>query len=445
LLFEEFEHERLLQSNYIDLNCVMHRRELFERLGGFDESLGRLIDWDLLLRYTRDGGACALPTLAARYRRADAQRISDTVPAGPNWLRIKEKHELLPTPRKRPKILYVVWHYPQLSESYLEGEIRCMLRFGADIELWREVGPASPYPASVPVHEGDIAEVVARVRPDAIHVHWLGYALAQRETLDAIGLPLTLRMHGFDATPEQFARLLAMRCLHRCYAFPAQLGLPGGDDPRVRSVPSAFDTSYFSPAAEKDPSLVVRAGACLPSKDIALFFEVAKRCPNHRFVFAGVTCNEWEHYVEELRRLRDQMQSPVELRFDLPREQAAALIGNAGIYLHTIHPPSAHFGAPIGMPISIAEAMATGCYPLVRDLPELTAYVGEAGDAYADIEDAVRRIRATEVWSAHEWQARRLRSIDRAYLNHADALALRPIYRDWCEQAERSFGPTHPD
>jgi glycosyltransferase involved in cell wall biosynthesis len=436
LLFEEFEHERLLQSNYIDLNCVMHRRELFERLGGFDESLGRLIDWDLLLRYTRDGGACALPTLAARYRRADAQRISDTVPAGPNWLRIKEKHEPPPTPRKRPKILYVVWHYPQLSESYLEGEIRCMLRFGADIELWREVGPASPYPASVPVHEGDIAEVVARVRPDAIHVHWLGYALAQRETLDAIGLPLTLRMHGFDATPEQFARLLAMRCLHRCYAFPAQLGLPGGDDPRVRAVPSAFDTSYFSPAAEKDPSLVVRAGACLPSKDIALFFEAAKRCPKHRFVFAGVTCNEWEHYVEELRRLRDEMRSPVELRFDVPREQAAALIGSAGIYLHTIHPPSAPFGAPIGMPISIAEAMATGCYPLVRDLPELRAYVGEAGDSYADVEDAVRKIRATETWSDREWRMRRLRSIDRAYLNHADALALRPIYRDWCDLAD---------
>ena len=440
LLFDPFDRERLRQANYIDLNTVVHRRALYEACGGFDEALTRLIDWDLLLRYTAGSDAYALPVLAARYRRADTQRITDTVPAGPNWLRVREKNDPLPAPARRPKILYVVWHYPQLSESYLEGEIRCMLRFGVDVELWREVGPASPYPASVPVHEGDIAEVVARVRPDAIHVHWLGYAVAQREALEVIGLPLTLRMHGFDVTPDQFAKLLAMACLHRVYAFPAQLRLPGGDDPRLRAVRSAFDTSYFAPAAEKDPYLVVRAGACLPSKDIALFFETAKRCPRHRFVFAGVTCNEWEPYVDELRRLREEMQSPVELRFDVPREETAALIGRAGIYLHTIHPPSAKFGAPIGMPISIAEAMATGCYLLVRNQPELIEYVGEAGEAYADVDEAVRLVRATEDWDGSEWQARRLRAIDRAYLNHADMQVLRPIYLDWCALAAQRDG-----
>lgn len=440
ILFEDFDRARLLQANYIDLNALVHRRELYTRLGGFDQSLTRLIDWDLLLRYTADDRAHALPVLAARYRCADAQRITDTVPAGPNWLRIREKHDPLPTPARRPKILYVVWHYPQLSESYLEGEIRCMLRFGADIELWREVGPASPYPPSVPVHEGDLANVVARVRPDAIHVHWLGYAVAQSEALDAIGLPLTLRMHGFDVSPDQLARLLAMPSLHRVHAFPAQLRLPGGDDPRMRAVPSAFDTSYFAPSDDKDPRLVVRAGACLPSKDIALFFEAAKRCPEHRFVFAGVTCNEWEPYVDELRRLREEMQSPVELRFDLPREETAALIGRAGIYLHTIHPPSAKHGAPIGMPISIAEAMATGCYVLVRNQPELIDYVGDAGDAYADVEEAVRLLRATQAWSTRDWCERRLRSIDRGFMRHADMQVLRPIYRDWCELANPSDG-----
>lgn len=434
-LFEDFDRERLRQGNYIDLNTVVHRRGLYDELGGFDQGLTRLIDWELLLRYTADNEARPLPVMAARYRRADGHRITDTVAAGPNWLRIREKHDPLPTPERRPKILYVVWHYPQLSESYLEGEIRCMLRFGVDVELWREVGPASPYPASVPVHEGDLADVVARVQPDAIHVHWLGYAVAQREALEAIGLPLTLRMHGFDVTPDQFARLLSISCLHRVYAFPAQLQLPGGDDPRLRAVASAFDTSYFAPSEEKDPYLVVRAGACLPSKEIALFFDVAKRCPRHRFVFAGVTCNEWEPYVDELRRLREEMQSPVELRFDVPREETAALIGRAGIYLHTIHPPSAPFGAPIGMPISIAEAMSTGCYPLVRNQPELVAYVGEAGDAYADAGEAARLVLATEAWNERDWQARRLRSIDRAYTRHADMEVLRPIYLDWCALA----------
>ena len=37
---------------------------------------------------------------------------------------------------------------------------------------------------------------------------------------------------------------------------------------------------------------------------------------------------------------------------------------------------------PIGNPISIAEAMATGAYVLVRDLQPLVSYVGDAGSTY---------------------------------------------------------------
>ena len=39
--------------NYIDLNAFVHRRRIYDQLGGFDEELRRLVDWDLILRYTR--------------------------------------------------------------------------------------------------------------------------------------------------------------------------------------------------------------------------------------------------------------------------------------------------------------------------------------------------------------------------------------------------------
>src|SRR5207342_1470562 len=68
LLFEPFERARLERGNYIDLNVVVHRRALYEAHSGFDESLERLVDWDLLLRYTAQATARALPVLAARYR-----------------------------------------------------------------------------------------------------------------------------------------------------------------------------------------------------------------------------------------------------------------------------------------------------------------------------------------------------------------------------------------
>ena len=61
ILFEAFDWDRLLRANYIDLNTIVHRSSLTETYGGFDEGLDRLVDWDLLLRMTRDkpGLSCA--------------------------------------------------------------------------------------------------------------------------------------------------------------------------------------------------------------------------------------------------------------------------------------------------------------------------------------------------------------------------------------------------
>ena len=47
-----FDHERLLDKNYIDLNAFVHRRELYDCFGGFTESLSRRQDYDLIIKYT---------------------------------------------------------------------------------------------------------------------------------------------------------------------------------------------------------------------------------------------------------------------------------------------------------------------------------------------------------------------------------------------------------
>ncbi len=49
---QPFEYNNLLSGNYIDLNCMIHHRSLYTRAGGFDENLQRLVDWDLVLRYS---------------------------------------------------------------------------------------------------------------------------------------------------------------------------------------------------------------------------------------------------------------------------------------------------------------------------------------------------------------------------------------------------------
>lgn len=40
----------LLRHNFIDTNVMLHRRWIVDELGGFDENLRRLVDWDLVVR-----------------------------------------------------------------------------------------------------------------------------------------------------------------------------------------------------------------------------------------------------------------------------------------------------------------------------------------------------------------------------------------------------------
>ncbi|GAB6844083.1 GT2 family glycosyltransferase/glycosyltransferase involved in cell wall biosynthesis [Methylorubrum rhodinum] len=70
-----FNRSRLERRNFIDLNVFMHRRELYDELGGFNESMRRLVDWELILRYTERRPPVFLPVTLGRYRiaRADNQ------------------------------------------------------------------------------------------------------------------------------------------------------------------------------------------------------------------------------------------------------------------------------------------------------------------------------------------------------------------------------------
>lgn len=430
-LFHPFDRERLEDGSYIDLNVMLHRSSLVTDVGRFDESLDRLMDWDLVLRYTRNRTALAVPVLAAKYRTLDNLRITDNAPAAPNWLAIQKKWyppEALKTPLR---VLYVVWHYPQLSETYVETELQCMRRWGVHVEVWRSDTVASPYPSSAPIHAGPIEEAVREVRPDLIQVHWLSFALSLDAAFASFGAPVTVRLHGFEVTREGVETLLSKPWVKGIYAFPHQAASLNSEEPLVKVVPAAFDSNLFHPRGKKDPRLVVRAGAALPSKDVKFFLELAKMLPQFRFVYAGVTAKNVEHYPAELMDLRSRMESPAELLFDLPRCEAADLIGRSGIYLHTISSQGdAHF-TPLGMPVSIAEAMATGAYVLARDAPEFEAYLGDAGRTYRDLDDAAKIIAETAFWTDKDWKRIQDRAVARAYANYADELVFRPMFEDW--------------
>jgi glycosyltransferase involved in cell wall biosynthesis len=431
ILFRPFDRAELVKENFIDLNTFVHRRSLVEACGEFDETLDRLIDWDLILRYTQHAPARRLPVLAARYRALDEHRITNSNACGVNYLRVRRKWRKTPSLTRPLRVLYLLWHYPQLSETYIESEILCMKRWGVHIEAWSRCTVATPYEPSVPVHRGSIAEAIAACRPDILHVHWTNIAIEEGEQLLASGLPFTVRGHGFEFTDKALQKLLTLPGLRRAFVFPHQIG-SFSDEPRLTPMAAAFDTSLFRPEPNKDRQLVIRTGAALASKDLELFFDVARRLPNFRFVMAAVDCLNQKPYMEELIKTWKSSNSGAELMLNVPRDQLAPLVHRAGFYLHTMTPPNQPGGTPIGMPISIAEAMATGAYVLVRDVPPLNSYFGRVGSVYRNAKQAAELIAETAAWPEAKWKQAWTKSVDHAFMKQADEIVLQPLFDEWC-------------
>jgi glycosyltransferase involved in cell wall biosynthesis len=192
-------------------------------------------------------------------------------------------------------------------------------------------------------------------------------------------------------------------------------------------MPVAFAPDFRAPGIAKDRRLVVRCAAGLPTKDLATFFDVARRCPGHRFLLAVARAARHEGVVEELLDANRALGSPAEIRVDQSHEAVAALFAEAGLYLHT-------FGLqePYGMPISIAEAMSHGCTVVARRAPGAAEYVGPAGRLYDDADGATALVQATAAWSDAEWERARVTAIDWSWSRYADANVMRPLLDEWC-------------
>ena len=74
----KFDSEELIRFNFIDLGVFVHSAEIYKQLGGFDISLKRLIDWDLIIKYTEKYKPTFLGSIVLDYYDgSDHSRISN--------------------------------------------------------------------------------------------------------------------------------------------------------------------------------------------------------------------------------------------------------------------------------------------------------------------------------------------------------------------------------
>jgi len=113
----------------------------------------------------------------------------------------------------------------------------------------------------------------------------------------------------------------------------------------------------FSELSNAQPreNLVVTIGRIVPEKRFHLFVELARIVPKTRFVAIGSLSDETSAYYERLKRT-----APDNISFVLsPLRKVRNILGRAMAYVHCAE--NEHFG------ITIVEAMAAGCVPIVHD------------------------------------------------------------------------------
>jgi len=128
-------------------------------------------------------------------------------------------------------------------------------------------------------------------------------------------------------------------------------------------------------------NLAVTVGRIVPEKRFHLFIKLARMVPTTRFVVIGSLSNGTSGYYEGLREA-----APENVSFVLsPLRKVKGILRRAMAYVHCAE--NEHFG------ITIVEAMAAGCIPIVHDSGGPTEIVtNEVGFRWRDLATAARQI-----------------------------------------------------
>ena len=95
--FGSYNKSLLHNNNYIDMNCFVHKIDIYKEIGGFDTDLKRLVDWDFILRISNSFNIYSLPILLSKYYEHNADnRISDVIELDEYRTKLLENNKIIP-------------------------------------------------------------------------------------------------------------------------------------------------------------------------------------------------------------------------------------------------------------------------------------------------------------------------------------------------------------
>lgn len=302
------------------------------------------------------------------------------------------------------KILYAVYHYKQLSESYIDWEMDHLLKLGADIEVFSEMTTApSPCPTDIKIHY-NLTDAINNFKPDIIHIHWLYVCDKHYNTITNIcDIPITIRIHGFDFNINMIKKF--QKCKNIKYIFGYEHTNKLLDDmskiiiSRVPINPSI----HYSDLSINNKRNVLRVGAGLLTKNLELYIEVANMLPQFNFTLCIIRCHNLEYVCDDFVKMNNMLGGKCKIYINEPRENISNMMRESNIYLHTTNP-----AIPVGQPVSIAEAMTCGNYILARNTIGSAEYIGSdticsSGKLYDTKEELISLLQETLDWDDMKW------------------------------------------
>ena len=208
-LCRPFDWALLAAQNFIDLNVFCHHREIVDQLGGFDEHLSRLVDWELVVRFTRLYPPAFIDLILADYFTfTDTDHITTTEPLQENWDKVWRKHyvDRLAYGSDELRLAYVLWDFPALSQTFVLEEIREMVARGVDVRVYYKVQPDEAARIEFPIEAEqfhDVDHLVARLalhKRNWLHSHFAypTVTLATYPAAKRLNLPFSFMPHAVD-------------------------------------------------------------------------------------------------------------------------------------------------------------------------------------------------------------------------------------------------------
>ncbi len=299
----------------------------------------------------------------------------------------------------RPKrVLYLLRQYPQVTETYMETELRALEERGHSVEVIALNVATDPRRRThsfryIPQEdEAAVAAAVAELEPDVIHSHELDTARRVHEAGRAAGVPFTLRTHSYDVMGLGEERMRALgaylnddRCLGVLgFPFAAEpLAGAGVEEEKIRTCFPVADYERFHARTENGDA-VMNLGACQPKKGMGLFLELGARMPEREFNLWAIGFG-----IDDIRRHNESLGSPVNL---MPRTEHEEMPSHYKRHEWLVYTAAER---TVGWPVAIAEAQAAGvgvCMQRIR--PDVEEYVGDGGfvfDTIDEVEDIISR------------------------------------------------------